>query len=475
MTESSTAEEIARELTAEIQPLPPGTRIPTHRSLVHRFGASASTVSRALAILAQQGLVSSRPGAGTFRAEAPAPAATADTTWQEAALALNAGPAQGATGTRSFVSPGLLNTLSVPGPELVDLNGGYPHRTLLPMKALGAALARAAKRPQAWDRAPVGGLPDLRSWFARDIGGDLGAEDVLVVGAGQAALSTTLRAVAQPGDPVVLETPTYTGAIAAARAAGLNPVGVPLDEQGMRPEHLDQALERTGARVAVVQPLFQNPTGASMGASRARELLAVARSHEAFLVEDDYARHMVHDDALPLPQPLVAQDRHGTVVHIRSVTKVSSPNLRVAALAARGPVLHRLKMAHVIDTMVVSAPLQHTALEVLTAASWPRHLRELQAALGERRRAAVTAVVQTLGPDVLPHTPRGGYHLWLRLPQGTEESEFLAAATARGVALAPGTHFRPGPVDEACVRLSYAAAPTTADVLTGIRRLEGLV
>lgn len=229
-----------------------------------------------------------------------------------------------------------------------------------------------------------------------------------------------MRAVALPGDLVPLEAPTYPGTLAAARAAGLRPVSLPVDAHGMRPDYLDDALGRTGARLVVLQPLHQNPTGVSLTEGRARELLAVARSHDAFVLEDDYARHMTHDDGIPPVKPLVLLETDGTVIHIRSLAR-------------------------------------------------------LQTALTQRRRLAVRTVVETLGADVLPDHPRGGYHLWLRLPRGTDESEFLSAALARGTALAPGTYFHADQPDIPRVRLSYAAAPTTADLVTGIHRLEGLV
>ncbi len=173
----------------------------------------------------------------------------------------------------------------------------------------------------------------------------------------------------------------------------------------MRPDYLDDALGRTGV---------------SLTEGRARELLAVARSHDAFVLEDDYARHMTHDDGIPPVKPLVLLETDGTVIHIRSLAR-------------------------------------------------------LQTALTQRRRLAIRAVVETLGADVLPDHPRGGYHLWLHLPRGTDESEFLSAALARGTALAPGTYFHADQPDVPRVRLSYAAAPTTADLVTGIHRLEGLV
>ena len=214
-----------------------------------------------------------------------------------------------------------------------------------------------------------------------------------------------MRAVAPPGDPVPLEAPTHPGTLAAARAAGLRTVPLPVDAHGMRPDYLDDALGRTGV---------------SLTKGRARELLAVARSHDAFVLEDDYARHMTHDDGIPPVKPLVLLETDGTVIHIRSLAR-------------------------------------------------------LQTALTQRRWLAIRTVVETLGADVLPDHPRGGYHLWLRLPRGTDESEFLSAALARGTALAPGTYFHADQPDVPRVRLSYAAAPTTADLVTGIHRLEGLV
>jgi DNA-binding transcriptional MocR family regulator len=321
----------------------------------------------------------------------------------------------------------------------------------------------------------VGGVPELRDWFAADIGGGLGRHDVLVCGAGQGALATALRALGQPGDPVLIEAPTYPGMIAAALAAGLRAVPVPLDREGMRPDLLEQALERTSARVIVMQPLFQNPTGASMSVARQREITALARRYEAFVVEDDFARLLPHSDA-PVPAPpMIADDPDGVVVHIRSLTKATSPNLRVGALAARGPVLARLRAAQVIDTMFVPAPLQLTALEVVTAASWKRSLRTLGSALRHRREVAVAAVEAAFGAPALAVRPRGGYHLWVALPSHWDDGQFAAAALASGVLVTPGSNYRSGGDSAVNIRLSYVAAPSAADIDAAIRRLAPVV
>ncbi|WP_424185813.1 PLP-dependent aminotransferase family protein [Actinokineospora sp. G85] len=475
MSDSSSAAALADILAEEIDAFPAGTRIETHRQLVRRFGVSATTVSQALALLIQRGLVVARPGAGTFRGETRPPARAGDTSWQEAALELTAHSDPAAGPARAFAATALQEALSTAGADVVDLNGGYLHPELQPLAALGAALSRAARRAGAWDRPPAGGTPELRDWFAADIGGGLGRHDVLVCGAGQSALATTLRALGRPGDPVVVESPTYPGTTAAAHAAGLRVVPVPLDGEGLRADRLDDALGRTRARLVVVQALHQNPTGISLSARRQREVLDSARRHGAFVVEDDFGRHLTHADSGATPPPMVADDPDGVVVHIRSLTKATSPNLRVGAVAARGPVMARLRAAQVVDAMFVPAPLQHTALEVVTAAGWRRALAALGSALANRRRVATAAVTATFGPGALAVHPRGGYHLWVTLPDHLDGRRLAAAALAKGIAVTPGENYYPTGSGTPHIRLSYVAAPAPADVDDAIRRLAPLI
>jgi DNA-binding transcriptional MocR family regulator len=303
---------------------------------------------------------------------------------------------------------------------------------------MAAALSRAGRRPGAWGRPPLEGLPELREWFARGIGGPVTAAEVLVAAGGQAALTTALRALASPGTPVLVESPTYPGMLAIARAAGLRPVPVPVDRDGVRPELLADAFRATGARVVVCQPLFQNPTGAVLAPERRGEVLRIAREAGAFVVEDDFVRRLVHEDAGPLPRPLAADDPDGVVVHVGSLTKATSPSFRVAALAGRGPVLERLRAIQVVDTFFVPRPLQEAALELVGSPAWPRHLRAISAELKARRDAMTGALALHLPELAVPHVPSGGYSLWVRLPDGTDETALTAAALRSGVALTPG-------------------------------------
>ncbi len=462
--------ELANRLREELNRYSPGGKLPSSRALVDRYRVSPVTVSRALAQLAAEGLVVTRPGAGAYRAE-PRPSAdpAGDTSWQEVALS-----ADGAADLvpRTVNASGVVVTLAAPPPGVIEFNGGYLHPSLQPERAMAAALSRAGRRPGAWGRPPLDGLPELREWFARGIGGAVSAAEVLITAGGQAALTTALRALAPPGAPVLVESPTYPGMLAIARAAGLRPVPVPVDADGVRPPLLADAFRATGARVFVCQPLFQNPTGAVLAPERRGEVLRIAREAGAFVIEDDFVRRLVHEDAPPLPRPLAAEDPDGVVVHVGSLTKATSPSFRVSALAARGPVLERLRAIQIVDTFFVPRPLQEAALELVGSPAWPRHLRSVSTELRVRRDAMTSALLAGLPQLALPHIPSGGYHLWLRLPDGTDEAALVAAALRAGVAITPGRPYFSAEPPAPHVRLSFAAVAGTGEIAEGVRRLR---
>ena len=480
--------ELASVLRSELQRYSVGERLPASRELVARHRVSPVTLSRAVAVLAAEGLVVSRPGAGVFRAEARRPAAPAgDVSWQEVALSAD-------DGARGVGAATAVSMLTVPPAEVVDLSSGYLHPSLQPEQALAAALARAGRRPGVWGRPPVEGLPDLRAWFAADVsggtggtGGDLGgrlgggdhsagqpltASDVLITGGGQGALTTALRSLAAPGAPVLVESPTYPGTLAVARAAGLRPVPVPVDPEGVRTDLLADAFAATGARVFVCQPLFQNPTGAVLSAARRPEVLRIARAAGAFVIEDDFARGLVHADAPAPPRPLAADDPDGVVVHIRSLTKTTSPSLRVGGLTARGPAWDRLRAAQVVDGFFVPRPLQEAALELVAAPAWRGHLRRVAAALAQRRQVTVAELLHCT-PLLMPsHVAHGGYHLWLRLPEGSDSGELAATAGRLGVAVSSGRAYFAAEAPAPYLRLSYAGAAGTGQLAEGVALLR---
>jgi len=426
---------------------------------VEAHKVSPVTVSRALAALAAEGLITIRPGAGAFVCERAARSDPADLSWQAIAL-----------GERPVSGEGLSPLADPPeAGDLISLASGYPHSALMPTQALSRALSHAARAPQAWDRPPTAGLASLRAWFAQSAGaGACDPGNVIITPGGQAAITASLRAVARPGEPLLVESPTYPGALAAARLAGIRVLPVPVDSHGVIPGLLAQAFARSGARGFYCQPAYHNPTGTVLAAERRAQVLAAAAAAQAFIIEDDACRWLSHDGHPP--RPLLADDPDGRVIYLTSLTKAASPSLRVGAIIARGPVAARLHTIRVIDDTFTARPLQEAALDLVTRPGWERHLRELSRELA-RRAQALARDTRALLPAVDFILPAGGTHLWARLPAGTDDTEIARAARQAGVVVLPGQPFFPAEPLAPHLRLTFSAAVSVAGLRSGLERL----
>lgn len=453
MSDDSSVARLASALRQQAATLQPGDQLPPSRVLVARHGVSPVTVGRAIARLAVEGAVVTEPGRGTFVAPRRAP--LEDVGWQTVAL-----------GDARVDSTHLGRLLDVPAPGMLVLSSGYLADDLQPTRFLATATARAARRPGAWGRVPPAGLPELRAAFAATIGVDAG--DVTVVAGGQSGLSAAFRALSPPDAPVLLEAPTYMGAVAAAQVAGLRPVPVPTDHDGLRPDLLAEAFARTGAGLVYVQPTFANPTGRVLAAHRRQEVLDVVRAAGAFLLEDDWARHLALDRTAP--PPLLRDDRDGHVVYLTSLTKPVAPSLRVGALVARGPAAGRLTAIRRAEDLFVARLLQEVAVELFGSPAWPRHLTALRAALRERRDALVAGIRRDLPNVEVTHVPAGGLHVWVRLPAGMDDGEVADRARRHDVVVQAGGPYFVTEPPAAHLRLTYAAA-TPAELTEATRRL----
>ena len=449
---------IASDLRRRIARLEPGSLLSSVRELSAEYVASPVTVHRAMTQLAREGLLVSRPGDGTYVAERSKDSPRADSSWQLTVL----GPAS------DPIANAALFELPVPG--TLVLGSGYSDVSLQPLALLAKAARRAAANARAWDRLPPEGNPELRLWFARDVGASARAEDVVLVAGGQAALAATFRTLVPFGGPILLESPTYFGALSVARSLGLKPVPVPLDAEGIRVDLLEAAFHSTGARALYLQPAFSNPSGVTLSEQRRKDVLAVAERAGAFVIEDDYARDLAFGSAPPAPLFRDAGDR---VVYIRSLTKSTAPGLRVAGIVAKGPVLGRLRTLRATEDFFVSGLLQDTALELVNAAGFPGYVQKLRQTLRERRDVAVRALARHLPRARLNRVPEGGFSLWLELPSGVDDLVFVAAAARAGVSLTPGAPWFAAEKAGSFVRISTAGA-TATDLEAGIARLGTL-
>ena len=444
---------MAAGLRGWVRTRPAGTRLPSTRSLATEHHVGPVTVQQALQLLVADGLVETRPGVGTFVAAARQ-ARPADVSWQTTAL----GPSEvfdtEGSGVRTFA------------PDVIGLHAGYPSPSLLPGPLLRSAVQKVARDPDVLMRAaPNSGLPQLRAWFARELdghrtgGAGVDESDVIVTSGGQAALSAAFRALASPGETVVMESPTYWGAMAAARAHGLRIVPLARTADGIDPEDLDAALAAHGSRVFYAQPTYANPTGdvwAPQVRARVGEVLA---DRKAFLVEDDWARDLYYD--AEAPAPLAAADDDGHVVYVRSLTKSMSPSIRVAGLVARGPALRRIRASRWVSELFVPAFTQQVAIDILAHPGWNRHRGALRRALRTRRDTLLAELTRAVPELRVDRVPRGGLSLWARLPRPHHADQVAEAALAAGLAISPGAEWFPTEPYGQFVRLSFAATQET--------------
>lgn len=425
----------------------PGARLPSTRSLVADYQASPVTVQKALQALTAQGLIESRPGVGTF-VRAVRTARPSDYGWQTAALR-----------PPSSALPSSSTMRNVPG-DAIWFHSGYPDRELLPERLVRSALVRAARGDAALSRPPAAGMPELQLWFAQELGQATPVgitpptpNDVIVLPGSQSGLSSIFRALVGTGQPLLMESPSYWGAILAAAQTGVRIVPVPSGPEGPDPEDVDRAFAESGARAFYAQPNYANPTGAQWSRGRGGEILEVVRRHGAFLVEDDWA----HDFGITSdPVPLATEDDAGHVVYIRSLTKSISTAIRIAAVIARGPSRERILAHRAAESMYVSGLLQAAALDVVTQPGWQTHLRSLRHQLQSRRDLLATSVRERIPQAHIDALPKGGLNLWLRLPDATDLPRLVRDCEDAGVIIAAGTEWFPAEPAGAFIRLNYS-------------------
>lgn len=406
------------------------------------------TVQKALRELARKGLVETRPGVGTFSLGVRT-ARPVDYGWQSGALR-----------TPEERIPAVSTALRSTPNDLLALHSGYPDRELLPERLVRAALVSAARGDAAVSRPPVAGMPELQGWFAAELrdatAPDVSAptaSDVIVLPGSQSGLSSIFRALVPRAQPVLLESPTYWGAIAAAAQAGVRAVPVPSNATGPDPDELDRAFEETGARVFYAQPTWANPTGAQWSTERIREVLDVVRHHKAFLIEDDWA----HDFGITTdPHPVAGLDDNGHVIYVRSLTKSTSSALRVGAVIARGPARDRMLADRSAESMYVSGVIQAAAFDVVSSPGWQTHLRGLRQQLRARRDLLLNALAEHAPAVHVAHVPSGGLHLWARLPDGQEATKVAKACELEGLLVGAGNEWFPAEPSGPYLRLNFS-------------------
>ncbi|MFQ6116946.1 MAG: PLP-dependent aminotransferase family protein, partial [Candidatus Bipolaricaulia bacterium] len=311
----------------------------------------------------------------------------------------------------------------------------------------------------------IEGYLPLRRLLAAQMG--LSPSEILITTGSQQGLYLLARALLAPGDFVVVEAPTYLGALQVFRAAGARLIGVPVDEEGMDLRMLENVLSRTPPKFIYTLPTFQNPAGATLGLKRRRRLLELAYRYRVPIVEDDpYSLLRYEGEALP---PLKTLDTHGYVIYLSTFSKVLFPGLRVGWLAAPQRVIEHLsRMKQMIDIFTNSLA-QAVIYQFRRRGLLEGHL-ELVRKEYRRRLDAMVEALKSHCPKIEFAVPEGGYFIWCRLERGVTARELLREALRERVSFLTGELFYPDGRGQEEIRLTFTSQPPDV-IAEGIRRL----
>ena len=298
------------------------------------------------------------------------------------------------------------------------------------------------------------------------------ASQVLPVQGGSQAFDLLLKALIDPGDVVLCESPTFLGAIQAMREYNAKLVAMPTDENGVIVEAAEALIREHHPKLMYVIPTFQNPTGITLSLERRRALAALASRYGVVIAEDDPYRDLRYSgEALP---PIQSFDEEGWVVYMSSFSKYIAPGMRLGAAAVTNPLLLR-KMVIGKQSADVHSPLLNQAIvdAYLRAGLMPGHLERI---CGDYKKQldAMLAGFEHFPAGTTHTVPQGGLFVWAELPEGVDGLKAFDAAVEAGVAFVPGTHFYPdgGHLNTLRLNFSMCDIPTIEE---GMRKLGGVI
>ncbi len=423
-----------------------GVRLPPIRSLADELGVNRDTVALAYETLADEGLVESVVGRGTFvrGVAGPEPAAP-----------------------RIAIAGGIDRLLEIENArprfgaasDLVPFHSLVPDPAFYPVddfrKAFNRAVAEGGERLFLYGEPQ--GHPRLREALAtrfRAAGIEADARDLVLCHGASQGISLALRLFTEPGDAVAVESPTYHNVLATMAGQGVSPVEVPMTDDGPDLAVLEQVLARPEVKAFYTIPTFHNPMGTTSSVAARRALLEVAARCGKPVIEDAFEMDLRCSGRNVAS--LAALDERGLVVHLFSLSKSLFPGARVGSVLARGRALDGLvALKHATD-LSDSAPLQAAMAEFLESGAYDRHLGRIRRELRKRHAALAEALAEHMPEGTRVTRPEGGYQVWVELPFELDTRELLADATRAGVVFAPGSQFNADGRASSCLRIVIA-------------------
>ena len=352
-------------------------------------------------------------------------------------------------------------------PGIISFAGGLPSPKTFPVSAFSAACEKVLREDghAALQYASSEGYAPLREMVAAMLPWNVDPALVLITTGSQQGLDLIAKVLIDEGSRVLVETPTYLGALQAFTPMEPEIVSVASDDGGV--DIADLCAKAEGARFFYVLPNFQNPTGRTMPEDRRAALSEAAARLGLPLVEDNPYGDLWFDT--PPPLPLTARNPEGCI-YLGSFSKVLAPGLRLGFMVAPASIFPKLLQAKQAADLHSPGFNQRLVAEVMKDGFLDRHVPTIRALYKSQRDAMLAAMQREMPEGVTWNTPAGGMFLWARLPEGMNAIELLPQAVERNVAFVPGWAFYADQADARTLRLSFVTA-SVAQINTGIAAL----
>ncbi|NLT30615.1 MAG: PLP-dependent aminotransferase family protein, partial [Propionibacterium sp.] len=362
-------------------------------------------------------------------------------------------------------------------PEVVSLAGGMPNITDLPLAEVGAQLQDLVTQQgvRAMQYGSGQGEPFLREQIIEVMaleGIDGHPDDVTITVGSQQGLDLITKIFCDPGDVILAEAPSYVGALGTFASYQTEVVHVAIDENGLQPEALRQAVHTLRAqgrtpKFLYTVPNFNNPAGVLMSMERRRQVVEVARECDILIVEDNpYGLLNLDSDPVPALRSLDAEN----VLYLGSFSKTFAPGFRVGWVLAPHAVREKLVLAQESSTLCPPAFSQYAIAHYLANNDWQGQITAFKNMYRERRDAMLTMLPDHMPSGTTWTHPAGGFFVWLTLPEGFDSQAMLPRAVTARVAYTPGTAFYADGLGSRNIRLSFCYPPPDA-IREGVRRL----
>lgn len=446
--------QIAEQIKSQICDgrLPATTQLPTVRQLAQNLGVTRLTIQNAYGELQSEGWVEATIGRGTFVSHAAKPQAI-----PQHMTALG-----GQSLTPDEVLSDIIQLHQLEAEPLAGLRSmavGAPDPRLVPKEEFwGAILSLQGDWDSLVGYGSPQGDPVLRVELAailRQRNVHVTPDDIIVTAGTTHALSLVVQALAQPGETVLVEQPTYLGLLHILKEQRLQPIGIPLDQTGPQLDAIERAIQLHRPRFFYTSPTFQNPTGISFSMERRRAILDLADRYGLLIVEDDIYARLAYDN--PPPPPLYALDQRENVVYVSSLSKVLMPSLRIGYIVAPSKLQDRLLSIRRATDLCSPTFLQRALAAFLREKGLHRHLKRTIPIYRRRRDAMLYALRRSMPEGVTWTEPGGGFCCWLTLPRVRSLRDIHRAALERRLALAPGEVFLVHPSRDIHLRLTFSS------------------